>query len=215
MIRREFLAGVGGLALFGPRRAPVAVRDPLPPEGVSIAYRVTFGDDEIGTQRVRIAQHDMAGHVVVEHETTLEVRILFAVAYTLDHRSREVWDGFVLKSVKATTVENGEKTVVEGAASDVGFRIRSGETDVSVPHDVVTSDSFWVAASTGSSRVINARTGDAAAPQVKDLGGGRWHIKAEFAHGPVEATVLYDGDFLAEAEIVDDGQTVRLKRIDG
>ena len=84
-----------------------------------------------------------------------------------------------------------------------------------MPRDVVTSDSFWIAAATQSSSVINARSGDAAVPRVTDLGKGRWRIKADFAHGAVEATVLYDGDFLAEAEIVDDGQTVKLIRIDG
>ena len=180
-----------------------------------MTYRVTFGGNEIGTQKVRIAQHDTAGHVVVEHETKLEVRILFAVAYTLDHRSREVWDGFTLKSLKATTVENGDTTVVDGAASEKELRIRSGDMEVSVPRDAVTSDSFWIAAATDSSSVVNARTGDAAAPRVTDLGDGRLNIKANFAHGPVEATVRYDGDFLAEAEINDEGQTVKLVRVDG
>ncbi|MEM9682833.1 MAG: DUF6134 family protein, partial [Pseudomonadota bacterium] len=199
----------------GPHRAPAAVRDPLPPEGVSMTYRVMFGGNEIGTQNVRIAQHDITGHVVVEHDTKLEVRILFAVAYTLEHRSREVWDGFTLKSLKATTVENGKTTVVDGAASDKELRIRSGDTEVAVPLDAVTSDSFWIAAATESSSVVNARTGDAATPQVTKLEDGRVNIKASFAHGPVEATVRYDGDFLAEAEIDDEGQTVKLVRVDG
>ncbi len=213
MLRRDFMAGLGSLAVFGSQAARAAVRDPLPAEGVEITYRVLFSDSEIGTQKVRIRQHDKAGHVVVEHETKLEVRILFAVAYALDHRSTEVWEGFTLKSMRATTVENGERSVVEGDASADGFHIRSAGMAWIAPPTVVTSDSFWIATAMDSPSVVNTRTGDTAAPKVQDLGNGRWHLRADFAHGPVEATVRFDGEFLAEADVDSDGHKVRLERL--
>jgi hypothetical protein len=205
MLRREFVAGIGVLSVFGSRMTRAAVKDPLPQEGVEFIYRVLFGGNEIGTQKVSIRQHDTAGHVVVEHQIKLEVRILFAVAYALEHRSTEVWEGFTLKSVHSETIENTEQTVVEGEATEAGFRIRNAQ---------VTSDSFWLAAAMKSPKVINTRTGDTASPDLKDLGNGRWHLKANFDHGPIEATMRFDGDFLVEANVDSDGHTVRMERID-
>jgi hypothetical protein len=214
MLRREFVAGIGFFSVFGPQMAQAAVKDPLPPEGVEFVYRVLFSGSEIGTQKVAIRQHDAAGHVVVEHETKLEVRILFAVAYALEHRSTEVWEGFTLKSIQSETIENDERTLVEGEATESGFRILSAHSETVIPEGAVTSDSFWLAAAMTSPKVINTRTGDTASPDLKDLGNGRWHLKANFDHGPIEATVRFDGDFLVEAEVDSDGHTVRMERLD-
>jgi hypothetical protein len=215
MLRREFVAGIGVLSVFGSRMTRAAVKDPLPQEGVEFIYRVLFGGNEIGTQKVSIRQHDTAGHVVVEHQIKLEVRILFAVAYALEHRSTEVWEGFTLKSVHSETIENTEQTVVEGEATEAGFRIRNAhQSERVVQEGVVTSDSFWLAAAMKSPKVINTRTGDTASPDLKDLGNGRWHLKANFDHGPIEATMRFDGDFLVEANVDSDGHTVRMERID-
>ena len=213
MLRREFIAGLGVLAVSGPQATQAAVRDPLPAEGVGFTYRVLFSGSEIGTQTVSIREHDKAGHVVVEHKTKLKVRILFAVVYALDHHSTEVWEGFTLKSMRATTVENGEKSEVEGDASADGFQIRSADKKWVAPPTVVTSDSFWIATAMDSPSIVNTQTGDTAAPKVQDLGNGRWHLRADFAHGPVEATVRFDGEFLAEAEVDSDGHKVRLERL--
>jgi hypothetical protein len=213
MQRRDFVTGIGLLTAFGPQITHAAVKDPLPPEGVELTYRVFFSDSEIGTQKVAIREHDKAGHIVIEHETKLEVRILFAVAYALDHRSTEIWEGFTLKSVQSETIENDERTVVEGEAVEEGIRIRSGEAEWVAPVGAVTSDSFWVAATLQAPKVVNARTGETASPDVEDLGNGRWHLKADFEHGPVEATVRFEGGFLAEAEVDSDGHTVKLERV--
>jgi hypothetical protein len=214
MLRREFVAGIGFFSVFGPQMAQAAVKDPLPPEGVEFVYRVLFSGSEIGTQKVAIRQHDAAGHVVVEHETKLEVRILFAVAYALEHRSTEIWEGFTLKSIQSETIENDERTLVEGEATESGFRIRNTQSETVIPEGAVTSDSFWLAAAMTSPKVINTRTGDTASPDLRDLGNGRWHLKANFDHGPIEATVRFDGDFLVEAEVDSDGHTVRMERLD-
>jgi hypothetical protein len=214
MLRREFVAGIGFFSVFGPQMAQAAVKDPLPPEGVEFVYRVLFSGSEIGTQKVAIRQHDAAGHVVVEHETKLEVRILFAVAYALEHRSTEIWEGFTLKSIQSETIENDERTLVEGEATESGFRIRNTQSETVIPEGAVTSDSFWLAAAMTSPKVINTRTGDTASPDLRDLGNGRWQLKANFDHGPIEATVRFDGDFLVEAEVDSDGHTVRMERLD-
>ena len=72
MQRREFLTGMGLLAAFGARSVSAVVNDILPPKGVVLDYKVLFNGSDIGYQRVKIRDHDAAGHVVVEHETKLE-----------------------------------------------------------------------------------------------------------------------------------------------
>lgn len=213
MQRRGFIAGIGLLTAFGPRLGNAVVKDPLPPAGVEFDYNVFFGDKQIGTQKLRIRDHDLAGHVVIDHEAKMQVRLLFAVAYSLEHRSTEIWDGFELKSIHSDTTENGERTLVIGEATEKGFVIRNGEQHWLAPAGVVTSDSFWIATAMNACNVVNARTGDYARPDVRDLGDGRWHLKGAFEHGSVEATLRFAGNFLAEAEVDSDGHTVRLVRV--
>jgi len=213
MQRRDFLTGMGLLAALGPRAVSAVVNDVLPAEGVVLNYRVSFNGGDIGYQRVRIREHDQDGHVVVEHDTKLEVRILFAVAYSLQHRSTEVWEGFTLKSVKSETVENDQRTLVDGRATDKGFRLDNQKSQWLTPGELVTADSFWIAAALEAASVVNTRTGDTAKPVLKKIGDDRWHLSAAFAHGAVDATLDFDNGFLREAEVDSDGHLVRLVRV--
>ena len=213
MQRRDFLTGMGLLAALGPRAVSAVVNDVLPPEGVVLNYRVLFNGSDIGYQRIRIREHDEAGHAVVEHDTKLEVRILFAVAYSLEHRSIEVWEGFTLKSVESETVENDQRTLVEGRATDKGFYLNNQTSQWLTPGELVTADSFWIAAALEAASVVNTRTGDTAKPVLKKIGDDRWHLSAAFAHGAVDATLEFDNGFLREAEVDSDGHLVRLVRI--
>ena len=213
MQRREFLTGMGLLAAFGPRTVSAVVNDVLPPEGVVLNYQVLFNDSEIGYQRIRIREHDKAGHVVVEHDTKLEVRIFFAVAYSLEHRSTEVWEGFTLKSVKSETRENDQQTVVEGSATDNGFHLSNAKGAWLTTGELVTADSFWIATALEAATVVNTRTGDTAVPTLKKVGEDRWHLSADFVHGSIDATLEFDGGFLREAEVDSDGHRVRLVRV--
>ena len=213
MQRRDFITGMGLLAALGPRAVPAVVNDVLPAEGVVLDYRASLNGSDIGYQRVRIREHDEDGHVVVEHDTKLEVRILFAVAYRLEHRSTEVWEGFTLKSVKSETVENDQRTLVDGRATDKGFRLDNQKSQWLTPGELVTADSFWIAAALEAASVVNTRTGDTAKPVLKKIGEDRWHLSAAFAHGAVDATLEFDNGFLREAEVDSDGHLVRLVRV--
>ena len=213
MQRREFLTGMGLLAAFGPRAASAVVNDVLPPEGVVLNYRVLFNGSDIGHQRIRVREHDAVGHVVVEHDTKLEVRILFGVAYSLEHQSTEVWEGFTLKSVKSETIENGQRTLVEGRATEKGFHLDNQKNEWLTRGEVVTADSFWIAAALEAASVVNTRTGDTAVPALEKTGEDRWNLSAAFAHGEIEATLEFDGGFLREAEVDSDGHRVRLVRV--
>jgi hypothetical protein len=214
MRRRDFVAGFGLIGILGPNVTWAAVKGKLPAEGVQLNYRVLFSDSEIGTQKVLIRSHDKEDHVVVEHEIKLEVRILFAVAYALHHRSTEIWQGFDLQSIKSDTRENGEHYVVEGEATPDGFTIRKDGVEHATARNVVTADSFWLASAISAPELMNTRTGETTKPIVKQLGEDRWHLKAVFPHGQSEATMRFSGDFLTEAEVDSDGHKVRIERIE-
>ena len=213
MKRRNFTAGMAVLTVLGPRVLQAAVQNPLPAEGVELTYKVSYGEQDIGQQTVSIRQHDDAGHVVVAYRTKLKVKILFTTAYELDHNSTEVWNGFTLRSLRSKTIEDGEHFEVEGQATDDGFRVRQGLSDWTAPNDTVTSDSFWVAAALTAPNVINARSGETSALQVTDLGNSRWRLEADFDDGPIKATLRFDGDFLAEAEVDSGGHLVNFQRV--
>lgn len=214
MQRRAFLTGFGALGVMRPELSWAVVKGTLPPEGFSLDYQVLFGDSDIGRQRVLIRSHDTSDHVVVEHEVHLKVRILFATAYSLEHRSTERWNGFELQSVQSDTMENGERYTVVGKARDDGFVVRNRDNEILAPRSMVTADSFWLASSLTAPEIMNTRTGEIAKPEVTSLGPDRWHVKAAFPHGLTEATLQFDGAFLAHAEIDSDGHTVKFERQD-
>jgi len=66
----------------------------------------------------------------------------------------------------------------------------------------------------GSASVVNTRTGETASPVKEKLPDGRWHLKAKFDHGMVEARMRFDGDFMTEAEVDSDGHVIKLTRIE-
>ena len=214
MDRRNFLLGVGVLGALGPHMANAVVKNSLPPEGVRLAYRLIFGDSEIGTQEIRIRSHDENNHVVVEHKIDMEVRVLFTVAYSLKHRSTEVWNGFNLMSINSRTKENNQSHIVKGKKSSHGdFILQNKSGALEVKGNMITLDSFWLASAMSAPKLINTRNGDIAIPKTKSLGNDRWHLKAKFPHGPIEATMQYDGNFLVWAEVDSAGHTVKIERI--
>lgn len=212
--RRDFLLSLGALGLAGPYAAMGKLKGEIPHEGVELDYRVLFGGNEIGHQTISVSHHDQPGKIAVNYKIDLEVRILFAVAYSLEHDSTEVWDHHrKLHAIKSRTVENGKTSLVHGGLEQGGFHVKGNNGVHKGPGDMITSDSFWLAAALDSHSVMNTRTGDIAKPKVKKLKEGHYHLKAEFAHGPIEANLHYKDDFLLEAEIDSDGHVIRFERI--
>ena len=213
MKRRDFVVGLGLLGMAGPVLSLTSIKEKLPPEGFSLKYQVFYGGNEIGSQTVSITEHTEGDHLVIEHSIDLEVRILFAVAYSLEHKSKEIWStDRRLISVEAETIENGDKALVKGLHKDDGFHINGGFGEHTGLNSLVTSDSFWVASAMEAPLIMNVRTGDLAKPQISSIDDGKFHLKADFEHGPVEAKLEYEGDFLKLAEIDSDGHIVKFVR---
>jgi hypothetical protein len=214
MKRRDFVAGLGLLGMVGPALSMNAIREILPEEGFNLKYRVSYGGNEIGHQEVSITEHIEGDHLVIEHTIELEVKILFAVAYSLQHKSTEVWStDRRLISVEAETIENGDKALVKGLHKEDGFHIAGNYGEHTGLDSLVTSDSFWVASAMQAPMIMNVRTGDLAKPQISTTDDGKFHLKADFERGAVEAKLEYEGNFLKQAEIDSDGHLVKFVKV--
>lgn len=210
--RREVLAGFGAAAILMPEMGSTAVRSPLPTEGVRLSYSVFYGESRIGQHDVLIREHDEADHVVIQHALSAEVRVFFAVAYSLEHRSTEIWRGSELRSIRSETVENDERFLTEAEPIDEGMFLRSERHEVIVPHGAVSSDSFWLAASLKAPAIVNVRSGEVAIPTIRKRNDGRFEFSAKFPHGSIEAELLFDGEFLREARTESGGHEVVFRR---
>lgn len=210
--RRDLLVGLGLYGLISSAKGGMkSVNAEFPSDGLELKYRVFYGGNEIGYQKISVKKH--ADDVVIEHETKLEVRVLFAIAYSLDHISTEVWaPNHQLVSINSTTIENGEKTEVLGRQRGNGLHIQGGYGEHAELNSIVTTDSFWFASALQNPMIINTRTGDVAEAKVSRIEENRFHVKADFAHGSVEAKLRFDNNFLVDAEIDSDGHIVRFMR---
>ncbi len=214
MKRRDFLIGAGLLGLAGQTLGMPVFKPEMLKDGVILKYRVFYGDSQIGHQEVSINKHSEPGHIIIKHNIDLEVKILFAVAYALQHESTEIWStDKVLTYINSKTVENGEESLVEGKQNSGVFAFNGMDGLEEAPVDVVTSDSFWVSTAMNASSIVNTRTGDVAKPNIKKLDDNRFHLTADFAHGSVDATLHFEGGFLKDAEIDSDGHIVKFQRI--
>ena len=216
MDRRDFLTGLGMAGILGPSLANATtgsgVHAALPAGGVELGYNLSFGGSEIGRQVVRIRSHDLQDHVVIDHEVNAEVRLLFAVVFSLKHESTEIWDGLTLRSVRSNTLQNGENSDVLAERVSDGFRIKNPTEERILAGSIVTIDSFWFAAAIDDPNILNTRTGEIAECQRRSLGQDRWHITAPFAHGTIETKVEFRDGYLLEAEIDSDGHTLMIQR---
>ena len=214
MERREFLLGLAALGILGSNSAGAKIRGEFPEEGVHIDYRVLFGGNEIGKQTISFNHHATPGFIEVKYQINLEVRMLFAVAYRFEHSSTEIWDqNRKLHAIDSTSNENGKTTEVKGKLKDDVFHVKGEDGHTKGPGNLITSDSFWLAAALDSHHVMNTRTGDMAQPQVKKLSQDRYHLKAEFNHSKIDAKLHFKDEILYEAEIDSDGHSIRFERI--
>lgn len=214
MNRREFMAGIGLLALVPTAFGMQELHNSLPDEGFQLRYKVSLGDTEIGHQEVVITKHTKDDHLVIKHSMDVKVRMLFAVVYSLQHESTEVWTvDKRLVSVDAETVENGEPRVVNGLHKDDGFHIEGEFGEHKGLNSAVTTDSFWLASAMEAPSIINVKTGELAKPAVTQLADGSREMSVEFPHGAVVARLKFDGDFLDYAEIDSDGHVVKFEKV--
>lgn len=214
MNRRRVLAGMGLAAIVSPAFGMQTVRDQMPDEGFKLKYKVSLGDSHIGHQEVVISKHTADDHLIIEHLVDVEVRMLFAVVYSMNHQSTEVWTvDKRLVSVESKTIENGKLAEVAGVHKEDGLHILGEFGEYAGLDAAVTTDSFWIASALEAPAIINTRTGELAKPKISKHADGTHQMNIDFPHGSVVARLSFDGDFLQRAEIDSDGHIVKFERI--
>lgn len=216
MNRRHFIAGLGLFGLMTSVKGGLqSLKLQFPTDGLYLEYRVFYGGNEIGKQHVSVKPHTDNVNIVIEHDINLVVKVLFAVAYSLEHKSTEIWSpGNKLISIDSWTVENGKETKAIGRRSQADDFHITGEYGKHTGLDsLVTTDSFWMASALDVSSIMNTRTGEIADAKVMQLSDSQYLIKADFEHGGVKATLQFENNILAQAEVDSDGHVVNFKRV--
>ncbi len=211
MNRRDFILAAATSALLLPAtsRSAVSHKDLSAGDTLQFDYRILFGDSDIGHHRVSITK-DPSGLISVEHERRMEIRLLFVRVYAFQQRSRELWDGQSLKRLDADGEENGKGFVVQGREVEgEGFAVSGPQGDLLGPQDLATTESFWVSSTLNKPHLLDTVKGKVVKPRVERLDDGRWHLE----HGDIQADIRFDGDFMSDADVDNDGHSVRFVRV--
>lgn len=197
-ITTSFVAPAGALSL----------KEPLPPEGVSFEYDILYDGDVVGSHRIRV-EHS-GEHIKISHKRRIEVDVLFVKAFSEEHEAVELWSTAAeLLSVEGFSERNGERLVIHGSREGNTFRINYGGRTETVPMPLATDDSYWATNSTSQDRVISvARAKTITYRGKKGAGSGDSLLEAD----GMSISLVFEGDFLKAATIVDNGKTVQYRR---
>jgi hypothetical protein len=86
----------------------------------SLTYQILMGEDPIGTEQVKIEPQGDRTKVTVT--ATTRVKVLF-INFRYDHKREEMWKGGVLKSMTATTDDDGTPHKIDIARDAGGYRL--------------------------------------------------------------------------------------------
>ncbi len=132
-------------------------------------FDVFLDQKPIGTHRFEI-RSDSAGGTQVESTADFEVRLLGIRAYRYRHRSSEQWQSGCLRSIEATTDDNGRHAAVAGKSHEHAFNLVRPQPRT-VPTDCMMSYAYWDPARLLQQReLLNPQTGSLDAVRFELLG---------------------------------------------
>ena len=131
-------------------------------EKKTLAFNVYLGKDKtpIGQHFFTITPQSEGGYNV-SSRCKFDVNILFFNAYSYNHHTEEVWQDGCLKRLQSKTIENGEKTTVQGQKNEQRFTWQVNENDEKSTTDCVRSFSYWEPEYLmAADKLINPQTGE-------------------------------------------------------
>ncbi|WP_119299747.1 DUF6134 family protein [Dongia deserti] len=199
---------MGASALFASGTAiadvPLPARDPFQLYGNEILFDVERDGELIGQHIVTFTRTTEG--VRVDSRADVEVDLLFLSAYRLRHQAHELWSDGELKSVEASTNENGDYTHVQAVRDAAGMVISSSEGTFKVPAILPTS--HWNAALLKGGPLLNTLTGKLSDVRVFYQGFDTVTTRG----GSLRARrYLYSGDLNGEIWFDDEGRWVKLR----
>jgi hypothetical protein len=185
-------------------------------------FSVFLDDKPIGAHRFSVTGPAEARKVL--SEAAFAVKLLGLTVYRYRHRAVEQWRGDCLRTLDASTDDDGEASRVraEPAGDGLAVTVDSGTAAQTQP-GCVMSFAYWNPAIQRQARLLNAQTGRHESVQVRPLGGGtldvrgqrvaamRWRI--EGAAQPIDVWYSAEGEWLGLDSTVEGGRRLsyRLK----
>jgi hypothetical protein len=185
-------------------------------------FSVFLDDKPIGAHRFSVTGPTEARKVL--SEAGFAVKLLGLTVYRYRHRAVEQWRGDCLRTLDASTDDDGEASRVraEPAGDGLAVTVDSGTAAQTLP-GCVMSFAYWNPAIQRQARLLNAQTGRHESVQVRPLGGGmldvrgqrvaamRWRIEGPAQ--PIDVWYSAEGEWLGLDSTVEGGRRLsyRLK----
>ena len=120
-------------------------------------FKVFLEDREIGKHRFTVTP---AGEkIYVKSEANFDVKVLFISAYSYEHTSNEEWQGDCLRSITATTDDNGDERYVHGHY-DNNYLLLSTSVGQQKHEGCVRTYAYWNPEYLSSEQLLNPQTGE-------------------------------------------------------
>ena len=185
----------------------LSLKEPLPAEGTNFEYDIVYDGEVVGSHRIGV-EHS-GKNIKISHKRHIEVDVLFVKAFSEEHEAVELWSNAAeLLSVDGFSDRNGERLVIHGKREGEKFQISYGGRTEVVPMPVATDDSYWATNSTSQNRVISVARAKTISYRGKKGGSGDSRLEAD----GMSISLVFEGDFLKAATIVDNGKTVQYRR---
>ena len=139
-------------------------------------FKVFLEDKEIGNHRFTVTP---AGEkIYVKSEANFDVKVLFISAYSYEHTSNEEWQGDCLRSIFATTDDNGDERFVHGQY-DESHLLLSTPVGQQKLDGCVRTYAYWNPEYLSSNRLLNPQTGELEPVDVEVLGHTAIDVKGQ------------------------------------
>lgn len=169
--RRHFFLGASNLALWPLLARAGKLDEQLPASGAKLRFAVRLDKADAG--RHHITFRDDKGHVHIEHEMDILLKIAFVTAYSLKHTSTETWSGIgrdaQLLSLSSETMEDGTNHKINGNAGKDYFSIETYHGEIAAPLDIATTNSFWADAAILRPHLIDSMDGSLIQSRVDEI----------------------------------------------
>ena len=175
----------------------------------SYDFQASLDGKPMGTHRF-VVDGDAAARTV-ESEASFDVRFLGIKAYSYRHHASERWQGDCLRSLEASTDDDGRKTAVRAERAADATHVTVGDQVRDDPGCIMTF-AYWNPALRGQSRLLNPQTGKLEAVHIEQLADGTipvggkpvaaTHWRIEGAESPVDVWYAADGAWIGLDSVV-------------
>jgi hypothetical protein len=181
-------------------------------------FAVSLDDTEIGSHRFVLTDRGQTREL--ESAARFNLKVLFINLYTYTHDAREIWAGDCLRSLAATTNDDGERMAVDARTDGDRFVVRTSHGTTTLPPCTMTF-AYWNPRILEADRLLNPQTGEYVDIAVTAL--GRESIMARGAQVSADRFALRADDvridvwyspereWLALESLTEDGRVVRYR----